>query len=201
MNIPKRQCANRQSPEWRGDAQRALQSLQAALSQADVLDDAAEIRIDIGECLLRLGRRAEALAAFTLASQAQREPTLARLAALSYRFNLWQDAIDVSRRNLALHPKSTWAHWNLAYLLNDCWHMEEAEAALRQAEAMAPMPGARALRASMASRRGDADTALALYQEMAREPGADPTLAASIAMTSLYSDKLSAADVAAHGIA
>ncbi|RFO98649.1 hypothetical protein DIC66_01825 [Rhodoferax lacus] len=188
----------------RGDAERAMQSLQEALilgkgPEGDAVDpeDQADIQIDIGECLIRLGAMEQGLLALTSASNAQRESTLARLAALSLRYNLWQEAIAVSRRNVELHPGSPWAHWNLAYLLNDCWHMEEAEAALRQAEAMAPMPGARALRASMASRRGDADTALALYQEMAREPGADPTLAASIAMTSLYSDKLSAADVAA----
>ncbi len=184
----------------RGDAERAQLSLQAALTQADALadspDDAAEIRIDIGECLLRLGRREEALATWTLASQATREPTLARLAALSYHFNLWQDAIDVSRRNVALHPASAWAHWNLAYVLNQCWHMDEAQTVLLQAEALAPLPGAAELRASMAARRGDADAALLQYLALAEAPDATVVHKASTAMCALYSDRLSAEAVA-----
>lgn len=186
----------------RGDAARALQSLQAALQvegqdQASAsVDDVAEIQIDMGECLIRLGRMGQAIQVLTTASAAQREATLARLAALSYRHNLWQEAIAVSRRNVALHPSSAWTHWNLAHLLAECWQMEEALSVLAQAESLAPMPGARMLRASMAGRQGDADAALAEYRAMADDPHAPSTLASTTAMSSLYSDKLSAPEVA-----
>lgn len=187
----------------RGDAEFALKTLEAALqvrlgpqqNGASVNED-AEIQIDMGECLMRLGRTEQALAVFSAASGAQRESTLARLAALSYRLNLWTDAIAVSRRNVALHLGSPWAHWNLAYVLNECWQIEEAEVALLQAQKLAPMPGAREMRASMAMRRGDADAALLQYQALAGEPGAPAALGSTMAMCSLYCDKLDAQAVA-----
>ena len=86
--------------------------------------------MNIGECLIRMGAMEQALASLTTANGAQRESTLARLDELSLRHNLWQEAMAAARRNVALHPDSPWAHWNLAYLLNDCWHMAEAESVL-----------------------------------------------------------------------
>ncbi len=183
-----------------GNSNKALMALQSALAvtrtdSADI-NDIAEIQIDLGETLLRLGRRNDALEILTAASIANGESTLARLAALSFRHNLWQEALEVSRRNVELHPTSPWPRWNLAHLLAECWSMEEAEIVLRQAEALAPMPGARSMRASIAGRQGDAETALALYRELALEPGAALNLASSAAMSSLYSDQLSAQQVA-----
>ena len=99
------------------------------------------------------------------------------------------------RRNVELHPSSANALWNLAHLLAECWKMEEAEQVLVQAEALAPMPGAQSMRASMAGRRGDADTALAIYRELAAAPGGQQ-FASSAAMSSLYSDRLTAQEVA-----
>jgi protein O-GlcNAc transferase len=186
-----------------GDAAGAVHALQlglqalgdAAGGQAD-LDRPAELRIDLGEALWRLGQRDAALAVLTAASAATAEATLARLAALSFRFNLWQEAMAVSRRNVELHPHSAAALWNLAHLQAECWQMDEAETALARAEAIAPMPGARAMRASIAGRRGDADGALRLYRELAAGPGGRQ-YASSAAMSSLYSDTLSPAEVAA----
>jgi predicted O-linked N-acetylglucosamine transferase (SPINDLY family) len=109
---------------------------------------------------------------------------------------LWQEAIAVSRRNVELHPNSPWAHWNLAHLLAECWQMDEAEAVLKHAEALAPMPGAATMRASMAGRRGDADTALQIYRDLALTDGAQANLASSAAMSALYSDQLNAHEVA-----
>lgn len=166
-------------------------------SSADQLDTAAELRMDLGEALWRLGRCEAALAQWTAASGATSEPTLARLAAMSFRFNLWQEAMSVSRRNVELHPGSATALWNLAHLLSECWQMDEAEALLARAEAMAAMPGALAMRASIASRRGDADGALRLYRELACSAAGQRQYASSAAMSSLYSDALSAREVAA----
>jgi hypothetical protein len=50
--------------------------------------------------------------------------------------------------------------------------------------------------ASVASRTGDADTALRLYKELADEGGPGSKMHSSAAMSSLYSDRLSAQEVA-----
>lgn len=186
----------------RGDLQRALASLRSALALAvseagdEAAEDAAEIRIDIGELLLRAGNREKAVEILAQANNATREKTLVRLSELLFRYNLWEDALHVLRRNLELHPQSALAHWNLAHLLAECWQMEEAEALLAKAEAIAPMPGAASMRASIAGRRGDADAALAIYRGLATDGKRNYTLASSAAMSSLYSDKLSAQQVA-----
>lgn len=184
----------------RGDNAGAEQALRAALAvaqrePADV-NALAELQTDLGEVLLRLGQREAALAVLSLASGATHEDTLARLAALSFRHNLWQEALAVLRRNLDLHPGSLQAHWNLAHLMAECWQMDEAEALLQQAEALGPVPGAMAMRASVAGRQGDADTALALYRQLAQDPGAGRSYGSSAAMSSLYSDRLSPQAVA-----
>ncbi len=180
-------------------AVRALQTGLQVLQAAGVpyVDRQAELRIDLGEAFWRQGRHDAALAELTAASAATAEATLARLAALSFRFNLWREAVAVSRRNVELHPDSATALWNLAHLLAECWQMDEAEALLQRAEAMAPMPGARAMRASIAGRQGDADTALRLYRELASSQEGGRQYASSAAMSALYSDSLSPPQVAA----
>jgi protein O-GlcNAc transferase len=188
-----------------GDAGGAVRALQRGLQALEVGDTesasvlcealSASMYIDLGEALWRLGQREPAMAALTAASAATDEPALARLGALSFRLNLWQEALAVLRRNVELHPNSPNAHWNLAHVLADCWQMQEAERVLQQAQALAPMPGAQSLRASMAGRRGDADAALAIYRELAAAPGGQQ-YASSAAMSSLYSDRLTAQEVA-----
>lgn len=160
------------------------------------VDRVAEVQIDLGEALLRLGQQPAALQTLTEASAATEELTLARLGALSFRHNLWQEALMVLRKCVALYPQSPTARWNLAHLLAESWQMDEAEQVLQEAEAMGPMPGAKSMRASIAGRLGDADTALRLYQELAAESNAPSNLASSSAMSSLYSDQLNAQEVA-----
>ena len=184
-----------------GDAAGAVRALQMGLQalrdagSGPEADLEANLQIDLGEALWRLGQREPAMAALTAASGATAEATLARLGALSFRLNCWREALAVLRNAVHLHPKSPTAHWNLAHLLGECWQMEEAEQVLRQAEALAPMPGAKSMRASMAGRRGDADTALAIYRELANGPDGQ-VYASSAAMSALYSDRLSAGEVA-----
>ena len=176
----------------------ALKVIEAmkSLPPEDLANWAAEVQMDAARAWLRLGHRDQAILLLTLASAATNESTLSRLAALSFKNNYWQEAIEVSRRCVALYPKSAWAHWNLAHLLAECWQMEEAELELQQAEALAPMPGARSLRAAVAGKVGNADMALALYAELAQEEGSGSSYASSAAMSSLYSDTLSAQEVA-----
>jgi protein O-GlcNAc transferase len=182
-----------------GDAQgtvRALaEGLKALRKGPPDIDREAELRIDLGEALWRLGRATEAQAELSAASGASAEATLARLSALSFRLNLWAEAIEVARRNLALHPQSATATWNLAHLLAECWQMDEAEQLLAKAEALAPMPGATAMRASIAGRRGDAAQAMRLYRELAGRPELSGQYASSAAMSSLYCDELSPQEV------
>ena len=156
----------------------------------------AEIQMDLGEALLRLGQQPAAMQVLTEASAATDEPTLARLGALSFRHNLWQEALMVLRKCVQLYPQSPNARWNLAHLLAESWQMDEAEQVLQEAERLGPMPGAKSMRASIAGRQGDADTALRLYRELASESGSPNNLASSSAMSSLYSDQLSAQAVA-----
>lgn len=181
----------------RGADNAAVPCLQAALQAAEregaSTDTLAEIQMDLGEALLRLGHRDSAKQLLTQASSATAEATLSRLGALSFRFNFWQEGLVVLRRNAALHPQSAIAHWNLAHMLAECWQMREAELVLQHAESLGPVPGARSMRASVAERQGDAQTAFRLYRELAKE---DASFASSAAMSSLYSDDISAAEVA-----
>jgi predicted O-linked N-acetylglucosamine transferase (SPINDLY family) len=182
-----------------GDNAAAPQVLVMALTILSGQDDVnrvAEVQIDLGEALLRQGQQAAAMQVMTEASGATNEPTLARLGAMAFRHNLWQEALLVLRMCVELHPQSANARWNLAHLLAECWQMDEAEQVLQEAEALGPMPGAKSMRASIAGRQGDADTALRLYRELANEPGEQGKFASSSAMSSLYSDQMTAQEVA-----
>ena len=82
----------------RGDAARAIEAMRQALMAQRVerqlgpidANEQAEMQIDLGEILLRLGMEQEAHRALERASGATAEPTLTRLAETSFRFNLWQ---------------------------------------------------------------------------------------------------------------
>lgn len=188
----------------RGDAARALEAMRQALMAQRIerqqvpidANELAEMQIDLGEILMRLGMEPEAHRAFERASAATAEPTLTRLAETSFRFNLWQEAQQVLQRAVALYPSSALAHWNLAHAYAESWQMDEALATLARAEALAPQPGAKSMRASIAGRLGDADTALALYRELAEAEGPQSRMRSSAAMSSLYSDRLSEQQVA-----
>lgn len=182
-----------------GQPQKAVPCFQSALqtTSPDAVDALAEVQMDLAMALLRLGQRDAALKIFTLASGATNEATLTRLMMLSFRQNLWQEALEVGRRSVALHPQSALARWNLAHLLAECWQMNEAERVLVEAEALGPMPNARALRAAVAGKTGDVDSTLDLYLSLARETPANSGYASSAAMSSLYTDKMSPVEVAA----
>ena len=183
-----------------GNAPRALEALRAAEllmrqhPDSFTLDARCELLIDEADVLLRLGLRDEAMARLTAASGAEGEATLTRLAQLSFRFNLWQEALEVLRHSVALHPDSGAAHYNLAHMLTESWQMEEALQALDVAEAQTSMPNAASMRAAIAGKMGDADTALRHYRALV--DAGDKSLSSSVAMSSLYSDTLSPREVA-----
>ena len=186
----------------RGDAARALESLRQALgilraenTEPDV-NERADLQIDLGEVLMRLGLQELAHRAFERASVATDEGVLSRLAQVSFHNNLWQEAQDVLRRNVALHPQSATALWNLAHSYAESWQLEEAEATLQKAEALAPQSGAPSMRASIAGRLGDVDRAREMYRAMGEAEGPQSAMRSSAAMASLYSDTLSAQQVA-----
>ena len=185
----------------RGDAARALESLRQALGivrvekpEADI-NLRADLQIDLGEVLMRLGLTDPAHRAFERASSATDEFVLARLAQVSFHNNLWQEAQEVLKRCVELHPASATALWNLAHSYAESWMMEEAEATLRKAESIAPQPGAASMRASIAGRIGDADSALAIYRQLGEQEGPESAMRSSAAMASLYSDSLDAREV------
>ncbi len=184
--------------ELSGQAQNAVSAAAQASRDhsAPLPNPEAELHIDLGDALLRLGQQTAGLQALTHASASALETTLARLAAMAFRHNLWQEALMVLRKCVDLFPHSPTARWNLAHLLAESWQMDEAEQVLQEAEALGPMPGAKSMRASIAGRQGDADTALRLYRELASEAGEQGMFASSSAMSSLYSDQLSAQEVA-----
>jgi protein O-GlcNAc transferase len=186
----------------RGDVARALESMRQALlierlaTEPLDVNERAEMQMDLGDIFMRLGMAQNGHRAFERASVGTAEPTLSRLAELSFRYNLWQEAQSVLQRNVELHPQSDAAHWNLAHALAESWNMQEALASLARAEAIAPQSGAKSMRASVAGRTGDADTALRLYKELAEEEGPGSKMYSSAAMSSLYSDRLTAQEVA-----
>jgi predicted O-linked N-acetylglucosamine transferase (SPINDLY family) len=183
-----------------GNAPRALEALRAAMPifalspKTLTIDMKSELFIDMADALLRLGLEDEASDLLSRASAAEREATLTRLAQLGFRFNLWQEAIEVLRRSVALHPESGTAHYNLAHMLTESWRLEEAVEALDAAESQTNMPDAASMRATLASKMGDADTALRLYR--AQVDAGNRDMASSVAMSSLYSDTMSPAEVA-----
>ena len=171
----------------RGDVPRALEAMRQALMVARLEGEAldanvrCEMQIDLGDMLMRLGMASEAHRAFERASTSEQEATLARLAQVSFRHNLWREAQQVCERATQLHPSSASAWWNLAYACAESWSLAQAEQALTRAEGLAPQSGAASLRAALAGRRGDVDEALRAYTALADQ---DPGYASSAAMSS-----------------
>ncbi len=182
----------------RGDVARAMEAMRQALMAARIEhlrtpideNEIAEMQMDLADIHMRLGMTSEAHRAFERASAATSEATLVRLAELSFRYNLWQEAQNVLKRNVELHPASAMAHWNLAHSYAESWQMEDALESLAKAEAIEPQAGALSMRASVAGRTGDVETALRLYQSLAEAEGPLSKMRSSAAMSALYSDQL-----------
>ncbi len=120
--------------------------------------------------------------------------TLTRVAELLFRHNQCDAAQDVLQALVLAHPNDWAAQFNLAKLLVESWSMEEGLQALERAEALSsdPVPGAASLRAAVAGKLGDVDACRQLYLAMGEADGPESVYFGSAAMSSLYSDTLSA---------
>lgn len=184
----------------RGDMPRALEAMRQALlvsrlDQSVDINEKAEMQISIGEIFYRVGLEREAEAAFERASHGTSEDVLTRLAETMFRFNYWEQAQEVLKRNLKLHPNSAQGHWNLAHAYAESWLMDDAMAELEKAEKIAEQPGAESMRAKVAAQIGHIEEALSRYSDLANKEGKESAYRSSAAMSSLYSDKLSAEEV------
>lgn len=176
----------------------ALTCLQAALAVPGADDDQlAELCMDAAMAHWRLGQVAQTHALLTRASAAQALPTLSRLALLSLQHNFVSEAAQVMARATELYPQDPLAWSNLAHVHAESWQLQLAEQALDKALSLGEVPAELSLRAAIAGKQGDADAARALYRQLAAQEDPPGAMASSAAMSALYSDQLSAADVAA----
>ena len=180
----------------RADLPKALDALRQARLLAGSGELTAAIDLDQAEVYLRLGMTAEAQTLMQALSGSNDPALLRTLAQLAYRFNFWAEAVEILKRWTALRPNDAQAHLDLADMQVKAWMLEGALASLDRAEACGSVPSANsaALRASLANRMGDADTALSLYETLVAE-GQD-SFAPNAAMSLLYCDKVTPDDVA-----
>jgi protein O-GlcNAc transferase len=181
------------------DLPRALDALREARLHAvrGASDLLPWIDLDLAEVLLRLGLTPEAQALMERLSACTDRELLRPLAQLAYRFNFWAEAVAILRRVAELAPEEATAWLELADLQARSWLLEQALASLDRAEAVGNVPttAARSLRASVASRMGDARQGLELYELLVAE--GQPAFASHAAMSLLYADHVTPDEVAA----
>ncbi len=180
----------------RADLPRALEALRQARLLAGSADLIALIDLDLADVYLRLGMTAEARALMERLSGSEDPALLRALAQLAYRFNFWAEAVAILERWTKLSPDDAQAHLDLADMQVKSWLLEEALASLDRAEASGTVPPAAsaALRASVANRQGDADTALSFYEGLVAE--GNDSFAPNAAMSLLYADSVTPDEVA-----
>lgn len=161
-------------------------------------DRRAEILMDAAVCKMRQGEKPAAERLFSLASAATALPILSRLAQLSLQCSFSGEAIEVMQRAVALYPQDAQAWANLAHMQATSWQLDDAITSLGKAMSILPLPLSQELsiRASVAAKRGEIDEALACFRRLANEEPVPGAMASSTAMCALYSDRMSATDVA-----
>ncbi|MEZ0468066.1 tetratricopeptide repeat protein [Phaeobacter sp. SYSU ZJ3003] len=180
----------------RADLPRALEALREARLLAGSGALAPLVDLDIAEAYLRLGMMEEAQALMERLSASEDASLLRALAQLSYRFNFWAEAVAVLSRLTTLDPEDAQARLDLADMQVKSWLLEDALVSLDYVEASGTVPpsASAALRASVANRLGDTDTALALYEGLVAE--GQSNFASNAAMSLLYADSLTPDEVA-----
>jgi len=180
----------------RADLPRALEALRQARLLAGSADLTALINLDLADVYLHLGMTSEAQALMERLSGSEDPALLRALAQLAYRFNFWAEAVAILERLTKLSPDDAQAHLDLADMQVKSWLLEEALASLDRAEASGTVPTAAsaALRASVANRQGDADTALSLYEGLVAD--GNDSFAPNAAMSLLYADSVTPDEVA-----
>lgn len=180
----------------RNDLPRSLDVLRQARLLAVQGALAAMVDLEVSDVYLRLGMMEKAQMLMETLSGSEDPSLLRPLAQLAYRFNFWAEAVAILTRWTALYPDDAQAHLDLADMQVKAWLLEDALISLDRAEASGTVPPAAsaALRASIANRLGDADTALALYEGLVAE-GQDG-FAPNAAMSLLYADTVTPEEVA-----
>jgi len=180
----------------RADLPGALDALRQAQLLAGSSDITAVIDLDLAEVFLRLGMTVKAQAQMERLSGSDDPALLRELAQLAYRFNFWAEAVAILDRWTKLFPDNAQAHLDLADMQVKAWLLEDALVSLGRAEASGAVPHAAsaALRASIANRLGDADTALALYEGLVAN--GQNSFAPNAAMSLLYADSATPQEVA-----
>ena len=175
---------------------------QAAVTAFSGLLDIRPLRFGsmmfLGEALLRVGNVAAAQKAFARASHSHNPDFLQMLAARVYGHNYWQEAIDILHKALDLRANSVPILLALAKIQSEVYALADCRESLRRLHALAPDNlEARLLGAGLQGRMGDAQGHLASLQATLAA-GADPLsrIASSVAMTALYHDAMSSAEMA-----
>ena len=184
---------------WRLQADDAAGAVKALSTLLEIRPMRYGSMMYLGEALIRTGNDAAAEKAFARASLSANPAFLQRLAANVYAHNYWQEAIEILRKALALKPADIALWLALAKIQSEVYELAGCRDSLQQVRRMNPNhQEALLLEAGLQGRMGDARDHLKRLQS-AYLHGGDPLsrLASSVAMTSLYHDTLTPADVAA----
>ena len=183
---------------WRLNAHDAHGAISAFQGVLDIRPVRFGSMMYLGEALLRVGNIPAAHKAFERASGSANPEFLQGLAARVYAHNFWQEAIAILQKALKLRANSVPLLIALANIQSEVYALDDCRETLRRIRILAPdHPEATLLAAGLNGRMGDAKSHLATLQS-ALSQGADPLsrIASSVAMTSLYQDDMSSAEVA-----
>jgi protein O-GlcNAc transferase len=150
--------------------------------------------IHLGEALLRLGNHRAAELAFTRASHSDNAKLLSLLAEISFRNNLWREAIAVLKKAVSLDPTNVNLCLSLAYMLSQVYHLSECQGVLNHIRHLTPNNReAKLLEIGLLGKYGDARKYFIELNENLDELGCENSrMMSSILMTSLYQDDLTA---------
>lgn len=180
-----------------GQLQDALScfDLTLRLTPNDLKDERAEVLLDAAVCSLRLGDKTRGQQLLSLASATESLPTLLRLSSLSVRNGFPDEAIQVMERATEMHPDSVEAWAGLAHVQAECWQMDAALTSVAKLESLGGNDTVPAMKAYIAGRLGNIEAAMLAYSELVHKDETPGAYASSLAMSALYSDLLSAAEV------
>jgi predicted O-linked N-acetylglucosamine transferase (SPINDLY family) len=199
--LKQRQVALMMGQYWMeaGHLHEALAAFDLALRLLpnDLVDERAEVLMDAAVCCLRLGQKERGQQLLTLATGARQLSTLMRLSSLSVKNGFPDEAVQVMKLATQQHPDSIEAWASLAHVHAECWQMDEALAAVQRLQDLGGHESVPAIKAYIAARLGDVEAAMSAYKALAAHEKNGHGYASSMAMSALYSDRLSAPEVSA----
>ncbi|MCW2392003.1 tetratricopeptide (TPR) repeat protein [Sphingobium sp. B1D7B] len=176
----------------RGEWHRAVKGFRHALTAAS---DFHAARIDLADALMQMGatEQAEPLFAQLEAVDLDEDDEI-RFAGTLMKHNQYDRCDAVLRARIEKDPENWRGHFNLGKVLIEGMRTEEAEACFDRVDELAgdDAPDLRAMRGSIAGKRGDVDTARDIYTELGEEEGPESAFRGSAAMAALYSETMTA---------